>query len=95
MGNFKIFQICQGDLSQKLPEPNMWLLVNHTKPTSTLYLNQYLLTAGNYKSASGQLQNNTVNGAISITINRVIHTITTVYGNKIESFQLVLLQKCF
>ena len=29
---------------------------------------------GNYKSASGQLQNNVVNGAMSITIDRVITT---------------------
>ena len=27
----------KGDLSQKLPKPNMWLLVNDTKPTNTLY----------------------------------------------------------
>ena len=58
--------------------PNMWLLVNHTKPTNTLYWNWYLLTTGNYKSAggqlqnSGQLQNNSVNGAMVITMNRVI-----------------------
>ena len=38
-----------------------------TKPT-----NYYLLTQGNYKSASRQLQNNTVDGAVSITTNRVI-----------------------
>ena len=30
------------------------------------------LTAGDYRSASGQLQNNTVNGASLITINPVI-----------------------
>ena len=36
-GTFKIFKNHVGDLSQKLPEPNMWFLVNHTKPTSTLY----------------------------------------------------------
>ena len=30
------------------------------------------LTVGNYKSASGQLQKNTVNSAISITVNSVI-----------------------
>ena len=36
-GNFIIFKNLEGDLSQKLPEPNMWLLVNHTKPT-TLYI---------------------------------------------------------
>ena len=45
----------------------MWLLVNHTKPTNTLYWNEYILTVGNYKLANGilqdtgQLQNNTVN----------------------------------
>ena len=49
------------------------LLVNHTKPTNTLYWNWYLLTVGNYKSASEQLQNSTVNSAISLTINRVIN----------------------
>ena len=56
----------------------MWLLVNHTKPTNTLYWNQYFLAASIYKSASEklqnseQLQNNTLNGAKSITINRAI-----------------------
>ena len=39
----------------------MWLLVNHTKPTKILYWQN-----------SGQLQNNTVNGTVSISINRVI-----------------------
>ena len=59
----------------------MWLLVNHTKPTNTLYWNWYLLTAGNYKLASGQLentgqlQNNSVNGAMSKTTNRVINQV--------------------
>ena len=50
----------------------MWLLVNHIKPTNTLYWNYCLLTADNHKSARGQLQNNSINGAISITIKRVI-----------------------
>ena len=40
---------------------------DHTNPT-----HYYLLTQGNYKPASGQLHNNTVNGAVSITTNRVI-----------------------
>ena len=40
------------DLSQKSPEPNMWLLVNYTKPTNILYCNWYLLRADNYKSAA-------------------------------------------
>ena len=35
--NFKIFKNHEGDLSQKLRKPNMWLLVNHTKPTNTFY----------------------------------------------------------
>ena len=56
----------------------MWLLVNHTKPTKTLLWNYYLLTAGNHKSVSGQLQNSEqlqnhfVIGTILITINRLI-----------------------
>ena len=63
---------------KKWPETNMWLLVNHSKPTKTLYWNWYILRAGNYKLASrklqnrGQLQNNTVNSAMSISINHVI-----------------------
>ena len=64
-------------LSQKLSEPNIWLLVNHTKPADTLYWNEFLLiTAGNYKSASGQLQKNILNGVMTIVINRVIKTKT-------------------
>ena len=35
--NFKIFKNREGDLFKKLPKPNIWLLVNHTKPTNTLY----------------------------------------------------------
>ena len=31
-GLFKIFKNHEGDLSQKLPEPSMRLLLNHTKP---------------------------------------------------------------
>ena len=69
----KIFKNHESDLTQTSPEPNMWLLVNHTKPRNTSYWNYYLLTVGNYKSASGQLknsrqlQNNSLNGAMSIT----------------------------
>ena len=58
----KILKNHDVDSSPKLPEPNMWLVVNHTKSTNTLYWTKYLLTAGNYKSASGQLQNNSFNG---------------------------------
>ena len=34
---FQSFKNHTGYLSQKLLEPNMWLLVNHKKPTNTLY----------------------------------------------------------
>ena len=74
-GNLKIFQNHKSDLSPKLPGPKMWVLVNRTKPINTLYLNWYLLTAGNYKSVSRQLQNNTVNSAMSKTTNCVINCI--------------------
>ena len=36
-GNFKIFKYHKDDLSQKDPEPNMWLLINHIKPTNSFY----------------------------------------------------------
>ena len=36
-GNFKTFKNYECDLSQKWSESNMWLLVNHTKPTKILY----------------------------------------------------------
>ena len=55
----------------------MWLLVNHTEPTNTLYWNNYILTVGIYKSASRQIQNNSVNGAMLITMNRMINLLTT------------------
>ena len=40
-----------------MPEPNMWLLVNYTKRTLGIETNILLITVGNYKSASEQLQN--------------------------------------
>ena len=52
-----------------------WLI---TPNQQTLCIETNALTVGNYKSASGQLQNNgklqnnTVNGAMSISINSVI-----------------------
>ena len=58
--NFKIFKNHEGDLSQKSPEPDVWLLFNHTK-SKTLCLETNILVAGNYESASGQLQTNSVN----------------------------------
>ena len=74
----KICKNHEGDLSQKLAEPNMWFLVNQTKPTNTLYWDEYLLAGDNYKSTieqlqnSRQLQSHNVKGAMSMTINRVI-----------------------
>ena len=38
-GNLKTFKNHESDLFQKLPESNMWLLINHTKPTNTSYWN--------------------------------------------------------
>ena len=46
----------------------MWFLVNHTKPINTFELK----SASGKLQNSGQLQNNTVNGVMSITVNRVI-----------------------
>ena len=60
----------KGDLSQKSPEPKLWLLVNHTK--------HFLFKLISFNSRQLRireeqlLQNNSVNGAISITVNRVI-----------------------
>ena len=45
--------------------PNIWLLVNHTKPTNTV-LKLMSFNSNNYKPVSGQLQNNSVNGAMLI-----------------------------
>ena len=38
-GQFPVFQNHEDDLSQKSPETNMLLLVNHAKPTKILYRN--------------------------------------------------------
>ena len=72
-GNFggsKFSKITGGDLSPKSPEPNLWLLVNHTKPKNTVL--KLISFNSRQLQNSGQLQNNTVNGAMSITINCVI-----------------------
>ena len=47
----------EGDLSQK---------------QQTIYIEANIFSAGNCKSASGQLQNDSVNGAMLITIGHVI-----------------------
>ena len=64
--NFKIFKNHEGALSQKLLKPNMWLLVNHTKPTNTV-LKLISLDSPQLQN-SGQLQNNTVSDIMLITI---------------------------
>ena len=58
--NFEIAQVKRGlllnqkvDLFPKLPESNLWLLVNHGQPTNME--TKILLTSGNFKSMSGQL----------------------------------------
>ena len=72
---FQNFQDFKGDLSKKLPEPSMWLLVNNTKP-KTFLLVAIVLKLMSFNSGelqnSKQLQSNTVNCAMSITINLVI-----------------------
>ena len=60
-----MFKNHEDDSSQKLSEPNIWLLVNHTKPANTKK------RAG---TKSKQLQNNTPKRAMSNTINRVINS---------------------
>ena len=37
LGQFQILKNDEGDLSQQSAELNMWLMVNHIKPTNTLY----------------------------------------------------------
>ena len=47
----------------------LWFI---TPKQQTLYIDTNILKAGNFKSLSGQLQNNTVKGALLITVNPVI-----------------------
>ena len=74
-GNFKIFKNCEGDLIPKFPEQNSayWLITPNQK-TLCIKTN-ILVTADNYKLASRQFKNNPVNGALLITINRVINDV--------------------
>ena len=55
-------------------ETNPFLTVGNYKSASGELKNNSL-TAGNYKSASEDLKNNSVNGAMLITINRVINNV--------------------
>ena len=68
---------CEGDLSQKSPELSMWSLVNTSNKHFLLELTSFnsgqLQISGGQLQNSGQLQNNTVNSAMSITINRAIN----------------------
>ena len=71
LNTLKLSKKHEGDLSQKFPEQTCgyWLI---TPNQLTLCIENNVLTAGNTKSASGQLQNNPVNGAMLITISCVI-----------------------
>ena len=75
-GNFKIYKYREGDLSQKIANQIAYQTNKHFV---------LKITAGNLKSASGQLQNSwqlqnsSVNGAILITINRVINIIYIIW----------------
>ena len=66
----QIFKNQEVDLSRKLSKPNMWLLVNHTKPTNSVLILIFF--------NSGQLQNNTVNDAMSITIMWLLRLLITI-----------------
>ena len=55
-------------------ETNTFLTAGNYKSASGELKNNSL-TAGNYKSASEELKNNSVNGAMLITINRVINNV--------------------
>ena len=74
--NFKIYKYREGDLSQKIANQIAYQTNKHFV---------LKITAGNLKSASGQLQNSwqlqnsSVNGAILITINRVINIIYIIW----------------
>ena len=72
-GNFKIFKNYEGDLTQKFPEPNTWLWIIRPNQKTVCIETNIFVTAVNYKSASGQLKNNSDYGAMLITINRVIN----------------------
>ena len=52
-GQFQIFQKLWGWFIPKIALTKR----DHTKPKNTLYWNWYLLTVGNYKSVSRQLEN--------------------------------------
>ena len=86
-GNIKFFKNQNWDLSQKLREPDMRSLVSQTKPTNTLYWNYCLLTEGNHKSRSGQLQNNYINGTMLITIKCVIYLVSIWLKNATHCLQ--------
>ena len=62
--NYENFQKSRGSFIPKIAR------IKHAG-TGQSHQNKCLLTGDNYKSASGQLQNNSVNGVIMITINRV------------------------
>ena len=49
-------------------------LITQNKKTLCIETNIFS-TAGNYRSASGQLNNNSVNGAVLITINSVMNDV--------------------
>ena len=86
-GQFQIFQKSRGWLIPKTTRNKHVFTGINTKPANNLYWNWYLLRAGNYKSASRKLQNSeqlkndNVNGAMSVSINRVIISITAASDN--------------
>ena len=86
-GQFQIFQKSQGWFIPKIAW-NKHVIIGQSHQTN----NRYLLRAGNCKSASGklensrQLQNSTVNDAVSISTNRMIKSIILYSSKTLYSF---------
>ena len=74
---FEHFENHRGDLSQELPKPNMWLLVNHAKKKhfalKLIYFNSGKLQISKrlFTKQRTITKNKSVNGAILIAISRV------------------------
>ena len=64
-----------------------WLIT----PNQQIICIETNIAAGNYKSASGQLQNNSVNGAILITIHHVIMKTSSyeVIATRLDKFSVM------
>ena len=75
-----------------LPESNMGLLFNHTKPINALNWNKYLLTEGNYKSSGNhKVAPLTVQCWLQSTMRLLQDIILQISFNVMQSIKYVLL----